>query len=301
MRQAVRRVAVIAVAMCCVAWGVADSLAGHAGDRPPDIAGMMKPELFPGAVEVSEAVAKGKPGEMIALRGHVPAKDGFDASRAIFRLEETPTADGVTPASDRPVATVRLVSAAGEPLKGSVEQQQRLKAGAEVFVLGTVRSGDGKAAVEVDAVALHVPRGGLPPGFFLKEADPAAKDVSEARTQPLKVGQDVTLRGRIGGGTSPFVAGRAIFTIVGRALTPCNEKPDDHCGTPWDYCCDSKAEIVANSVTVQIADPKGQPLRTSMKGRRGLRELSEVVVVGKVTAVGGEGVVVTATSIAVAR
>lgn len=295
MRQVMKR-ALAAIMVACWMMGAATPAIAH---RPPDLSAIMKPELFPDAFEVSKAIAKAKPGELIVVRGHIPAKDGFDPAMAIFTVEEAPPADAPATKQAPPSMQVRLLDAGGEPLKGSVEQQQRLKAGAEVFVLGTVRSCDGRSTLVVDAAALHVPRGGLPAGLFVKEADPAAQDVSKARKESMKVGQSVTLRGRVGGGPNPFVDGRAMFTIVGRGLKPCNENPDDRCVTPWDYCCDSKAEIVANSVTVQVADTKGQPLRTGMKGRRGLRELSEVVVKGKVTAVSGQGVVVTAETVAV--
>ena len=86
---------------------------------------------------------------------------------------------------------------------------------------------------------------------------------------------------------------------MGRGLKSCNENPDDHCKMPWDYCCETKADILANSVTVQIADAKGQPLRTDMKGRRGLKELSEITVVGTVTVADSKAVVVNASLIQV--
>jgi hypothetical protein len=47
-------------------------------------------------------------------------------------------------------------------------------------------------------------------------------------------------------------------------------------------------------VTVQVVDAKGAPLRTDLKRRRGLKELSEVVVTGTVAVAGEKGVVVTA-------
>lgn len=69
---------------------------------------------------------------------------------------------------------------------------------------------------------------------------------------------------------------------------------------PWDYCGDTKEEILASSVTVQVVDAKGQILRTDMKGRRGIKELSEIIVVGTVASADGKAIVVSATSIVAA-
>ena len=161
---------------------------------------------------------------------------------------------------------------------------------------------NGKDSLTLSATAVHVPRSPLPVGFFTAIAPAAAVDVSARRKAGgLKVGDEVVLRGRIGGSKDPFVTGRAMFTLMGRALKPCNENPDDACSRPWDYCCETKADILANSVTVQLVDEKGQLLRTAMKGRFGLKELSEVVVTGKVTTADAKAVVITATRMFVAN
>jgi len=85
--------------------------------------------------------------------------------------------------------------------------------------------------------------------------------------------------------------------VADRKLKSCDEIPGDNCPKPWDYCCETKEDILANSVTVQVTDAKGQILRTDMKGRRGLKELSEMVMVGKVASADGKAVVVNATAV----
>jgi hypothetical protein len=68
---------------------------------------------------------------------------------------------------------------------------------------------------------------------------------------------------------------------------------------PWDYCCETKEDITANSATIQIVDAKGQVLRTDLKGRRGIKELSELVVTGKVAVAEAKALVINVSSIVV--
>jgi len=197
------------------------------------------------------------------------------------------------PASAR--ATIRVVDAGGKTLRGSLRGKHGLKSGQEVFVTGVVESANGTDTLVVTVASMHVPRASLPVGLFVERPSEEARDVSEVRKAGgLKAGDRVSLRGRVGGSKDPFVSGRAVFTLVGRGLKACNEIPGDQCSAPWDYCCDTASEINANSVTVQVVDAKGAPLRTDLRGRRGLKELSEVVVTGTVAVAGEKGVVVTA-------
>lgn len=284
--------------------------------KPADDAkSIWKNELPPEAREITDAAKSAKVGDPITLHGHVAlAKDAFDPARAVFTLvDESARTDTRPPADKLPDtltgiplasrATIRVVGDNGAPMSGTLRDQRALKAGVEVFVTGKVSAASSDGSIVVDATALHVPRGGgLPPAFFTDTPGENAKDISEARkAAAFKVGQDVVLRGRVGGSKQPFVAGRAVFTLMGRGLKACNENPDDKCKEPWDYCCESKADITVHSVTVQVVDAKGQPIRTDVKGRRGIKELTELVVVGKVSSTDGKAVVVNATSIHVAR
>lgn len=275
-----------------------------------DVKTLVKSELPAVAMEITAAMKAAKVGETITIRGNVAmSKDAFVENRAMFTLVDESTRKGCCPPSDKlpdtacdiPAegrATVQVVDASGKPLRAGLSGEHGLKPGAEVFVTGKVETANGTDALVLTAVSMHVPKAPLPSGFFVGTQPESAKDVSEARKGgTLKAGDEVVLRGRIGGSKEPFVAGRAVFTLMGRALKACNENPDDKCSRPWDYCCETKADILANSVTVQVVDAKGQILKTDMKGRRGLKELTEIVVVGKVSSADGKAVVVNAQAV----
>lgn len=121
----------------------------------------------------------------------------------------------------------------------------------------------------------------LPPNFFLEKEPESAKSVEDVKAS-AKAGEKVTVRGRIGGSVSPFVEGRAVFTLMGSGLKACSDNPEDMCKVPWDYCCETPEAIARHSATVQVVDAAGNPLRTGLKGAHGLKELSEVIVQGTV-------------------
>lgn len=117
-------------------------------------------------------------------------------------------------------------------------------------------------------------------GKYLLAAEPGeARSVSQVK-EKAEDGDEVTLVGRIGGSTSPFVAGRASFTVVDTSLLPCNEKEDDACTTPWDYCCDTD-QLPANTVVVKLVDEQGKTLPLDAKEKLGMKELQTIVVKGK--------------------
>jgi hypothetical protein len=93
-------------------------------------------------------------------------------------------------------------------------------------------------------------------------------------------GDDVVVVGRIGGDTDPFVSGRAAFLIVDTSLKPCNEKEDDACETPWDYCCDLDL-LPSSKLMVKVVDDEGQTVASDARELLGVKELQTVVVRGK--------------------
>ncbi len=121
----------------------------------------------------------------------------------------------------------------------------------------------------------------LPATLFLATAPSEVQEVKAAKAA-LKQGDAVTVRGRIGGSVDPFVSGRAVFTIVDKSMPACSDNPDDGCETPWDYCCETRADIVAHAATVQVVDAAGQPLKIDVKDASGLKPLTEVIIVGTV-------------------
>lgn len=125
------------------------------------------------------------------------------------------------------------------------------------------------------------PLASLPPGFILSEQPADALDVATAK-QKLAAGDQIVVQGRIGGRVEPFVAERAIFQLVDTSIPTCIDKHGDGCPTPWDYCCEPKDQVAAKSLTVQVVDGEGKPLRTSIKGTGGLDPMANVVIRGKV-------------------
>ncbi len=144
------------------------------------------------------------------------------------------------------------------------------------------------------------PAATLPAGLFLATQPDGATTVEDARAS-AKTGDPVTIRGRIGGSKSPFVEGRAVFTLMGSGLKACSDDPEDKCPTPWDYCCDNASDIAKHSATIQVVDTAGAPIRTGLRGTNGVRELSEVVVVGRVTHAEEKAFVVAASGVFIAK
>jgi hypothetical protein len=137
----------------------------------------------------------------------------------------------------------------------------------------------------------------LPASLIASTQPASAKDVVDARK--ANDGDEVVVRGRIGGSVKPFTEGRAVFQLVDLSLKTCNQaSPMDDCKTPWDYCCDDKADVFAKSVTVQVLGAGGQPLRASLEGVGGLKPMGEVTAKGTVKkSPDGKAVTVNATEL----
>ena len=142
--------------------------------------------------------------------------------------------------------------------------------------------------------------GALPAGLFVTAELADAKDVVEAK-RDAKGGETIVIRGRVGGSEDPFVAERAIFTIVDKRLPHCGEmNMDDACKTPWDYCCEPRDKLMEQSATIQIVGADGRPLKAALHNVPELKPTKEIVVKGKVAQKDGDKVlVVNAESISV--
>lgn len=116
------------------------------------------------------------------------------------------------------------------------------------------------------------------PAFLLTEqpADPVGVGTAHKES---KDEEDVTIVGRIGGSTKPFIEGLAAFTIVDPKLDPC---PDDEgCPTPWDYCCTKGSDLKGNTALVKLVSSDGTPVAKDARNLLGVKELTHVVVHGK--------------------
>lgn len=118
--------------------------------------------------------------------------------------------------------------------------------------------------------------------LVLDSAPDKALDIAVVRTS-AKPGDSVTFTGEVIGSDPVFMEGRAIM-IMGdpKKITACNKIPGDECERPWDVCCDDPEVITASIVTVQVVDDAGKPLKETLKGTGGVKELSTVTVTGEV-------------------
>jgi hypothetical protein len=271
--------------------------AGKSADLPDTLFPVAEPL---GAKSLAEARASAKVGDTVTVRARVStAKDAFARGQSAFNVGEIPAAGASDPKKSVAAtesAVVQVVDAAGTVLKTELKNRNGLAAGADVVVVGQLASMEAGKAMVIHASQVFVLPPDLPKGFILGAVPEGSKMVEEVK-KAAKKGDTVVIRGRIGGSVEPFVDGRAVFTIVGPGIKSCAEEPDDPCKTPWDYCCETKADIVLHSATVQVLDGAGKPLKIGMKGRSGLKELSDVSVVGKVMSMEGKAMVVQATGL----
>src|SRR3990172_11878487 len=115
--------------------------------------------------------------------------------------------------------------------------------------------------------------------YLLKSEPTGAKDVIKARGE-AKNEAEIVVVGRIGGGTNPWVDGRAAFTIVDPSLKACSDIPGDACETPWDYCCETD-KLPASTAFVKVVDEAGNIVKADARELLKVKELQTVVVRGK--------------------
>jgi hypothetical protein len=124
------------------------------------------------------------------------------------------------------------------------------------------------------------------------DPEPIAWLLTDAPTDPVTVadikptaaeGDTVVLRARIGGRKDPITPGAGVFVVIDPSVPSCDQIPGDTCPTPWDYCCEPRESLNANSATVQLVDADGNPVQADLTAA-GLKPLDEVVIVGTVAA-----------------
>lgn len=122
----------------------------------------------------------------------------------------------------------------------------------------------------------------LPANLRLTAAPADAKGVAEIKAA-AKDGQRVTLRGVVAGRAEPIAANRAILTLLDSSIKTCDANPGDSCKTPWDACCEPADVLAKNSVTVQVVDSEGRPLKTALTSIEGIKPLAKLTVTGVAT------------------
>jgi hypothetical protein len=126
---------------------------------------------------------------------------------------------------------------------------------------------------------------------FLLGSEPAGpKGVRDVR-KDAKNGEEVVLVGRVGGLDKPFTEGRAAFLVVDPSLKPSN------CECPWDYCDCGEDELTAARLNVKFVGPDGKTLKADAREMFQIKELTTVVVKGKLSRDDKDNVSVTATGI----
>ena len=134
--------------------------------------------------------------------------------------------------------------------------------------------------------------------IFTKEEIKGAMSIIEAK-KTAKVGESIIIKGEIGGKKKVFGESIATFLICDPTkVTSCDKKEGDDCETPWDYCCHDSDEIAGAMATVKLTDENGKILKINAKGKGGLKELSNIIIKGKVAKGSVDGVlIITAESI----
>ncbi len=130
----------------------------------------------------------------------------------------------------------------------------------------------------------------IPASVRLSTAPEGAKDVAAAKSA-VKDGDRIVVRGIVAGRVEPIAKNRAILTLLDPAVPTCDRNPADKCETPWDACCEPQDVLSKGSVTVQVVDSSGNPLRTSLESVTGIKPLAELIVTG-IARVDADGIVV---------
>lgn len=143
-----------------------------------------------------------------------------------------------------------------------------------LLLLAGCGSGEPETPVAAAAVA-------LPDSLFLAAAPAEVPTLIEAKAT-ARVGDEVRFVARVGGRRDPFVADRAVMIVVDPSLPSCDEIEGDNCPMPWDYCCETPADLLKASATVQVSDAAGAPLACGLRGAGGIEPLRHVTIVGRV-------------------
>lgn len=144
------------------------------------------------------------------------------------------------------------------------------------------------------------PGGMLPVDLRLTSAPTGAKEVAELK-QAVKDGDQVVVRGVVAGRAEPIATNRAILTLLDTAIKTCDKNPADGCKTPWDACCEPADVLAKNSLTVQVVDGEGRPLKVTLSSLEGVKPLAQLVVSGTVSMNADGAVLLNAKGIHVVR
>jgi len=138
----------------------------------------------------------------------------------------------------------------------------------------------GVSACGKDASPLAAANESSASAWVLTSAPPNPQSIAAVKAS-AEEGDEVIMRGRIGGRMQPITDDSPVFTLMDLGIPHCGEMKADRCSTPWDYCCETPESITENAATVQIVDSEGRAVGDSPTAQ-GFAPLDEVIVVGTV-------------------
>ncbi len=121
----------------------------------------------------------------------------------------------------------------------------------------------------------------LPETLFLAQVPTGIQSISKLK-EGVKAGDEVVIKAIVGGRKNAFVANRAVMTVVDATLFNKCLAEDDHCVTPWDYCCAPAEDLSPAMATVQITGTGTSALRVDLSLVNQLKPLNTLVIKGTV-------------------
>lgn len=118
------------------------------------------------------------------------------------------------------------------------------------------------------------------PAWLLVDAPENPSDIGQIK-ETAKAGDEVVLRGVIGGRIDALSTNSALFVLVDIGVENVCTSGDDHCATPWDYCCATPEVLTANNATVQLVDDSGSTITIDLRSK-GIAPLDTVIIAGVV-------------------
>ncbi|MBT3377330.1 MAG: hypothetical protein HN742_04730 [Lentisphaerae bacterium] len=125
------------------------------------------------------------------------------------------------------------------------------------------------------------PKQNVPAAIFLTEAPSGVMTVPTLK-ESAKEGDEVVVRGVVGGRGEPFVSGRAVWSLIEGTLPNLCTREGHGCTMPWDYCCATPEEKKPNMLTVQITGDDARPLAVDLQAAGKIKPMDTLVVKGTV-------------------
>ncbi len=144
-----------------------------------------------------------------------------------------------------------------------------------LVLVGCSDAGNGKPSANAPAFT-----DSLPADIFVSSKIDGAKSVTELK-KDAKEGDEVIIRGVVGGAVDPFVANRAMVSLIDYTVVSCKDNGES-CPTPWDYCCTPQEELTQARATIQVTGSDGFPLKVGLSAGQKIKPYDVIIVRGKV-------------------